>query len=257
MGTPVPLRSREEQCIGADPKVYERQLTEEERRYYDSLGKPKKKAVFIYPEDENLYINQKMESDEMKSMTEMPNREVLAEMCRKYPSRYKAGKEIAKILGCSRGCVENWIKKYGLKDIWKTADQMDFGNGVPDQDTPEFDGVIGNKAESGSDDEKPVQFEYLEDPNDPNELTLGVQPGNGQIHYEEPEPVNEKGEIPKRRHLVTQVLCMHSMNRLINISRAKKEFTVKNISSTEQMTIKFEEFPDFLKDLYEIFKSYV
>lgn len=118
MGTPVPLKSRENMCIGAEPAVKTRQLTEEERRYYNSLAKPKKKAVFILPEDENLYINQRKDDKEMPKRIDPPSKEDLATMCMKHPTRYRATVAIAESMGCSRCTVDRWILDSELKGIW-------------------------------------------------------------------------------------------------------------------------------------------
>lgn len=117
----------------------------------------------------------------------------------------------------------------------------------------------GNNTESNIEVKDGVisGIEYLEDPNDPNKLTFAAQPGDGQtVSPEAGIPSERESETPKpeRRHLVTQVLCM---GRVIGISRANKEFSIKNFQSTEHMTIKFDEFRDFLKELYEIAKLYV
>lgn len=222
MGTPVPLRSREEQCVGANPKVDTMQLTEEERKYYDSIRKQKKKAVFILPEDERLYITER-KSEEMGARIERPSKEKMEEMCKQYLSRNKAAYGIARELDVSHGTIDNWIKEYKLEWIWKGVLPQENRSSGPDsseqnksevkEKSPEDEALehaeaaethylftedkseiratnqpvqeSGTEVPVGTGYFPPVKIEFIGDPNEPNEDTLAVQPGNGQLHHPE------------------------------------------------------------------------
>ena len=152
MGTPVPLKSREEQCRGADPTVHTRKLTEEERRYYDSLEKPKKKAVLISPEDESLY-NERCDLDLKKgNKIDPPEKQVLIEKLAEVEgSKTKAMKHAAEAFAVSMTTMYVWTKELNIefgedgKVIMPKAEQLNSGSVEPDKDTSEFDGVIKDK----------------------------------------------------------------------------------------------------------------
>ena len=156
----------------------------------DSLAKPKKKAVVILQEDESLQERCDWEMSNNKKI-DPPEKQVLIEKLAEVEgSKTKRMKHAAEAFAVSMTTMYVWTKELNIEfgedgkviipeaEIQK-AEQQESSSGELDNDTREFDGVIKN--------EEPVQYEYLEDPNDQNELTLGVQPGNGQIHYPEEE----------------------------------------------------------------------
>lgn len=224
MGTPVPSKIREQEYSEnlKRPELIERQLTEDERRYYDSLGKPKNKAVYIFPEDEDLYITKKENDEEMAKRIEAPSREELATMCRKHPTRYRATVAIAESMSCSRCTVDRWILDYGLKGIWDKPV-------MAIQELP-----IQVK------DEEPVKYEYLKDSNDSNELTLGVQPGNGQIHYAEDDEFMLKSEVYKSGTFEIEV--RHDVKMVI----------VCDIENCDELCLPFERIGTFACKLQSI-----
>lgn len=234
MGTPVPSKSREHEYSAniKEPKIKIRQLTEEERRHYDSLGKPGKRIVAYNYQDATLFSEDK-ESEEMKNK---PTREKLIEMCQQYPSKYRASYGISKELGVSHGTVDNWIKAYEIKDVWGKPDEniqktgQESCIGAPDLNIRGSDEVTGqgNNKESNIEikDEGTGGFEYLEDPNEPNELTLAAQPGDGQIIYPEEEAQEPtKGIVAKIKYsqytLGSTYVGVHFEDEIITIASEK------------------------------------
>lgn len=140
MGTPIPLMSRERECIGADPRINERKLTEEEIRHYNNLGK-----------SGNRYYEEQVKGiAEMKKgpRPEKPSKEKLEEMLKPYPNKYRASYGVAKELGVSHATIDNWIKVYGITGIWRQPEEamqkaeLESSNVTPETDTKEFDQVI-------------------------------------------------------------------------------------------------------------------
>lgn len=124
MGTPVPLKSREEQCKGADMTVYTRQLTEEERRYYDSLGKPAKKSVFIFPEDESLYIERSDIELGNNKKIDPPEKDILLEKLAEVAgSKTKAMKHAAEAFAVSMTTM--YLCIYGSMDTISNSVKME------------------------------------------------------------------------------------------------------------------------------------
>lgn len=114
MGTPVPLRSREMGCKGADPQIHKRKLTKEEIARYHS---PQKHGRSY---DEQVYGR----SEEMKKKLDPPSKERLGEMCKKYVNHNRACNGIANELQVSRSTVERWIYDYQLDGTWKKHQQV-------------------------------------------------------------------------------------------------------------------------------------
>lgn len=154
MGTPVPSKTREQEYSEkiTEPEVVTRQLTEEERRYYDSLAKPKKKAVLISPEDESLY-NERCDLDLKKgNKIDPPEKQVLIEKLAEVEgSKTKAMKHAAEAFAVSMTTMYVWTKELNIefgedgKVIMPKAEQLNSGSVEPDKDTSEFDGVIKDK----------------------------------------------------------------------------------------------------------------
>ncbi|HWQ30074.1 MAG TPA: hypothetical protein VN549_03700 [Negativicutes bacterium] len=136
MGTSVPLKSREKECIGADPQIYKRKLTEEEIARYNS---PQRNGRSI---DEQL----KGRSNEMKKQKpEKPSKEQLLEMLKQYPNKYRATYAIGDAYGVHRTTIDNWIKAYGIPDIWSKPEEtlqaveQENDSGVSEIGIQEFD----------------------------------------------------------------------------------------------------------------------
>ena len=254
MGTPVPLRSRERECKGVDQQIHERKLTEEEiARYHSPL-----RTGRSYDDQVNG------RSDEMKKQKlEKPSKEQLIEMLKPYPNQYRASYAIAQKIGVSHGTIDNWIKAYGITGIWnkpeetrqndnqadnaQAADQESCG-GAPEDGTKMFDDVIelGNNAESNIHvkDEVIIGIEYLEDPNDPNRLTLAAQPGNGQIHYPIEDELTDEFMLKSETYKsgTFEIEVRHDVNMVV----------ICDIENCDELCVPFEKVNAFAGNLQNI-----
>jgi hypothetical protein len=93
MGTPVKIRAREDQCMGAGPCSDPRPMTEEEMlKYYT-----------------------KEEIDRMGSKIKPPAKEKLIEVLAECEGKTKALYHAVKVFAVSAPVVSKWIKEYGIE----------------------------------------------------------------------------------------------------------------------------------------------
>jgi hypothetical protein len=93
MGTPVKIRAREDQCMGAGPCSDPRPMTEEEMlKYYT-----------------------KEEIDRMGSKIKPPAKEKLIEVLAERTGKTKALYHAVKVFAVSAPVVSKWIKEYGIE----------------------------------------------------------------------------------------------------------------------------------------------
>lgn len=105
MGTPIPIRSREEQCKGAGECI-SRPMTEEEfKKYFGGKGMVKK--------------------------LETPSKEKLIEVLAEVQGKTKSMHHAAKAFAVSATTISNWIKNYGIQ-----FDESGCVIREPDEPTP-------------------------------------------------------------------------------------------------------------------------
>jgi hypothetical protein len=93
MGTPVKIRAREDQCVGAGPCSESRPLTAEEMlKYYT-----------------------KEEIERMSKKLDAPAKEKLIEILAEKKGKTKAIYHASKVLGVSTPVIYGWIKEYGIE----------------------------------------------------------------------------------------------------------------------------------------------
>lgn len=170
MGTPVPSRKVEiavKNCV--DPnKIETRQLTEEERRYYDSLTSRNKKlrnfkldTTETTEEREPITISERV-IYEMANKIDPPAKDVLINALAEQTGKSKALKNAASKFAVSIATVYVWIKDYDIQfdadgKVIRSAEETpeviiqeaehENCSGKPDTNTNEFNEVI--QQESG------------------------------------------------------------------------------------------------------------
>jgi hypothetical protein len=93
MGTPVKIRAREDQCMGAGPCSDPRPMTEEEMLKYYTKEEIERMSVKIIP----------------------PEREKLIEVLAECEGKTKALYHAVKVFAVSAPVVSKWIKEYGIE----------------------------------------------------------------------------------------------------------------------------------------------